>query len=81
LLATIKRTYCLCKGPDIVPNFNRIWIFAADLHERPSTKFHGNPFRVRRADTYAQTYRRMDITLLTGAFRDYTKEPKETPEI
>ena len=49
--------------------------------EVPNIKLEGNPSSGNRDDTCGQTDRRMDVTKLTSAFRDYANMPKNPEDI
>jgi hypothetical protein len=53
-------------------------ILGTDFHKSPQHQFHSNLSNGRRADTCRErTAGRADMTMLTGAFRNYVNSPKK----
>jgi hypothetical protein len=83
-LETLELPRSLCKEPELLPDFNKIWIFFSQIFiQVPNIKFHVNPSSGHRADVWTdgrrdkQTDGRKDVTNVVGSFRDHAKAPKD----
>ena len=65
------------KYPILLFDFENIWVSPKIYIKVPNIKFHENPSRRSRTNTYGQTD---GMTNLKGAFHDYANVPKGGPK-